>query len=130
MKKTEPRYLLDSSAWLAYFQGEDTKLGELIEGVDNLLFTSVITLHEIKRKLKKRKTPLQRVEEVLSFIKDRSIMVDITPQISEKSADDSISNRLHTIDSLIYRSALENNAALVTMDHDFKGLKGVLLISP
>lgn len=128
MKVMGSRFLLDSSVWLAYFQAKNTKVKKLVEEPENLLFTSVITLHEIKRKLKRSKYARQDIQKVLSFIKDRSIVMDVSSGIAEKSADDSIENRLHTIDSLIYRTALESKAVLATMDHDFKNLNQTLLI--
>ncbi|MBN2517684.1 MAG: PIN domain-containing protein [Candidatus Altiarchaeota archaeon] len=130
MKQTGFKYLLDSSVWLAYFQAKDLGVKKLIEEPSNLLFTSVITLHEVKRKLRRNGQKDRDVQKILAFIKGRSILADVNPGIAEKSADDSIENNLHTLDAIIYRTAMENKAVLATMDHDFKRIGNVLLFPP
>jgi predicted nucleic acid-binding protein len=118
---------MDSSAWLAYFQAGSGDAKKLVEDPKSMLFTSVITLHEIKRKLGKSGQGA-KVGAVLLFIKERSVVVGISPAVAEKSADDSIKHKLHSIDSLIYWSALEKDSVLVTLDKDFTGLRNVVIL--
>jgi predicted nucleic acid-binding protein len=124
----DSRIFLDSSAWIGYFQRENESLDEIIESPGNFLLTSAISFHEVPKKfLSKGKDP-KDVKIVLSFMKERSLTIKIDAGIAEKSVADSRKNNLHAIDALIYRSALDNDATLVTMDYDFHKLPGVKII--
>ena len=127
MRQTESRYFLDSSAWLSYFFAENEELKGIIDG-GSVLFTSVISLFEIKRKLIKEKIDMNKIHSTLSYIKEKSIIVRIEQDVCEKAAEISIKEKLHTTDSLIYTSSVINNCIFVTGDQDFKNIKEVLLI--
>ena len=90
--------------------------------------TSAISLFEIKNKLVKDKIDLVKLKRSLEFIKKRSLIMNIDAEISEDAVEFSIKNNLHTVDALIYSSALKNNSMLVTLDDDFKGLTGALTL--
>lgn len=77
----------------------------------------------------KEEVAQERIKQVLDFIKSRSVVVDITPIVSENAALFSIEHKLAAIDSLIYASAQENNAMLITADNDFRGLPGTVVLS-
>ena len=128
MKEIESKYLIDSSVWLSYFFAENKKTEEIIES-HSLLFTSVVSLFEIKRKLIKEKYSEDKVLEILMFIKEKSIVIKLDIKICEKAAEISIENKLPAIDSLIYTTSLVNDCKLVTGDNDFRGLKDVIIIS-
>ena len=127
MRQTESRYFLDSSAWLSYFFAENEELKGIIDS-GSVLFTSVISLFEIKRKLIKEKIDMNKIHSILSYIKEKSIIVRIEQDVCEKAAEISIKEKLHTTDSLIYTSSVFNNCIFVTGDQDFKNIKEVLLI--
>ena len=117
--------LIDSSIWLDYFFNGNNR--EFIES-DNLHFTSVISLLEIKRKLIKMKIEKEKISKSIEFIKKRSIIISLEKETTEKAVDISIRYNLPMADSLIYTTAIENNATLITLDKDFKGLKDVLIL--
>lgn len=125
MKKTECK-LMDSSAWLSYFFATSEMTKRIIESED-ILYTSVVSIFEIKRKLL-REGINQDFEDVFGFIKSRSIIINLDDAISLKAADISINQKLHALDALIYSTAIVMNADLVTADSDFKDLDNVLLI--
>jgi predicted nucleic acid-binding protein len=56
------------------------------------------------------------------------VLIDVESNISIKAAYDSTKYNLHAVDALIYRSAIENKASLVTMDYDFECLPGVRIV--
>ena len=122
---TDSRFL-DSSAWLAYFYGEE-QVKEMIES-DQILLTSAISLFEIKNKLIKDKIETVKLKRSLEFIKKRSLIVNIDVEISEEAVAFSIKDNLHTVDALIYSSTLKNESVLVTFDNDFHGLNNVLIL--
>ncbi len=126
MKKTEYR-LLDSSAWLLYFVAQE-QIKRMIES-DDIIFTSALSIFEIRRKLMKEEVAQEQVQRVIDFIKSRSVVVDITPIVSENAASFSIEHKLAAIDALIYASARGNNATLITADNDFRGLPGTVVLS-
>ena len=120
-------YFLDSSVWLGYFKEEDPGAVSIIEGENNIL-TSVISLYEISRKLAKHGVGANELQKRVEFIKEISNVVGISLEVAQKAAQDSLKHNLHAIDALIYRSALENGAVLVTMDNDFRKLPGVRIV--
>lgn len=127
MKKTESSYFVDSSAWVSYFYGESSDARNVIESKD-VIFTSVLSLFEVRRKMLREKHSTKDTERAMNFIKDRSIIVDVTETQAERASEVSIEKRLHTIDALIYTSADDVKATLITCDSDFNGLENVEVI--
>ncbi len=128
MRLIGERILLDSSAWLSYFYAENDLIKELIEDGNHLLMTSVLSIFEIKRKLLMKNIKELKVEEFLKLIKTRSLLIDLNEDISSNAVDISLKNKLHTIDSLIYCSAVLNNATLVSGDKHFEGLENTFIL--
>ena len=93
---------------------------------DDMLLTSSLSLFEVKLKLLKDKKEQSLIQKSLEIIKKRSLVIPMDTKIGEKAAEISIALRLSAIDSLIYTTSLTNNATLVTLDNDFRGLKDVL----
>ena len=123
---TDSRFF-DSSAWLSYLHAINEDLKSIIES-DKLIFTSVISLFEIKNKLIKDKMEIVKIQRSIDFIKNRSLIIEIDSEIAEKAVEFSIKHKLHTADSLIYASCLINNSLLITLDNDFRGMINVLVI--
>ena len=127
MKMTVSRYLLDSSAWLSYFFAENNQIKEIIDG-ENFLFTSVISLFEIKKKLIKDKLVKEKIEKFINFIKEKSIILKLDINICEIASEISIKEELHAIDSLIYSTSILNKTKLITGDNDFRNKDNVILL--
>ena len=125
---TESRHFLDSSAWVSYFFAENEEIKGIVDNT-NILLTSIISIFEIKRKLLRDNVENDRIIEILSFIKEKSIIIKIDQDICEKAAEISIKEKIPAIDSLIYTSSSINNAILVTLDSHFKNLEKVMVIS-
>jgi len=125
MKKTECK-LMDSSAWLSYFFATSKQVKMIIES-NSMLYTSVISIFEIKRKLM-RDGFEGDLEGVLTFVEDRSIVINLDEDISLSAADLSIQYKLHAMDALIYASAKAMDSELVTADSDFEKLGDVMII--
>ena len=128
MKETE-KYFLDSSVWLAYFLAASEEIKKLIDS-NTVLFTSAISLFEIRKRLIKENLQNKKIAQACEFIKENTIIIDIDTEISEKAVAISIKDKLHTVDALIYTSAIVNNAILVTADKkDFSSLNNVKIFS-
>jgi len=124
MKKTDSK-LIDSSVWLAYlFNGV---YSDIIES-DEMLLLSVMSLFEIHRKLAKIKIDSNKISRSMEFIKKRSLVIEVSTEISEKAVDFSLEFKLSTIDSIIYATSILSDATLVTLDNDFRGLKSVVVL--
>ena len=117
--------LLDSSTWLGYFHNRT--YSETIESEEMLLLSS-LSLFEIKKKLIKNKQESNKINRALELIKKRSLIIDVNSEIAEKAVEISINNNLSSVDSLIYASAVINNASLITLDNDFRKLKDVIVL--
>ncbi len=125
---TGSRYLLDSSAWISFMQDESGELMELLKGNDQLLLTSALSFYEIRRKFSKRGISEGLIKKALKKLRENSETVHLTGELCERAAEQALEHNLHAIDALIYESALESRAVLVTMDYDFHNLPGVKVI--
>lgn len=128
MKAIGERLFLDSSAWLSYFLAENDLSKRFIEEGNHLLMTSVLSIFEIKRKMLMKNFKEQKIDEFLDFIKSRCLVIELDEKICRNAVAISINHKLHTIDSLIYSSALLNNATLISGDNHFEGLDKVIIL--
>jgi len=125
---TASRVLLDSSAWLEYFLTGRQEIKDIIESRGFILLTSALSILEVKRRLLREKYERPKILAALEFIRGNSLVKDISEEICEKAAEDCMDRGLHTADAIIYRTALEENAKVFTLDSDFKKLAGVQLL--
>lgn len=125
---TGSRYLFDSSAWIGMLQGENEILRELLKEEENSFFTSAVTFFEIPKKSILRGFSKTQIKKSLDFIRGNSIVMDVNSELCEKAVQASVKHNLHAMDALIYQSALESDAILVTMDKDFQKLPGVRIV--
>ncbi|MFA5857002.1 MAG: PIN domain-containing protein [Candidatus Pacearchaeota archaeon] len=114
--------LIDSSIWIDYLINGNHK--ELIEKEDKLLLAT-ISIIEIKKKFSKLKIPKKEINEKVDYIKKHSIIINLDIKIADKATELVIEKNLAIADSIIYASALLNNALLITLDNDFRGLENV-----
>jgi len=114
--------LIDSSLWIDYLVNGNFK--EIIEKEEKLLLAT-ISLIEIKKKLSKLKIPNKEINNKVDYIKKQSIIINLDEKIAEKASELVIEKSLPIADSIVYASALINNAVLLTLDNDFRGLENV-----
>lgn len=116
--------LVDSSGWLEYFaDSKNAKIfAPVIEDSENLI-VSTINLFEVFKKILKVKDENSAVEAVA--IMEGVKVIDVSVSIAVEAALISYERKLPMADSLIYATALRNNAIIWTQDIDFKGLEKV-----
>jgi len=114
--------LIDSSIWIDYLINGNHR--ELIEKEEKLLL-AIISLIEIKKKLSKLKVPSKEIDNKLDYIKKHSIIINLDEKVAEKASELVIEKELPIADSIVYASAIINNAFLFTLDNDFRGLANV-----
>lgn len=117
--------LMDSSVWLSYLINGNNK--NVIE-TNEIFLLSSLSLFEIKKKMISYKIDKENIIKMMNFIKKRSIIIPVNDKIAEKASEISFEKNLPAVDSLIYTSAILNNAKLITLDNDFRGLKEVLIL--
>ncbi|MBS3167512.1 PIN domain-containing protein [Candidatus Woesearchaeota archaeon] len=119
---------MDSSIWLAHLFEANEKISILFEEED-LIFSSILTIFEVKRKLEKEGFDSNKIFNSIDLIKKTSIVINLDEAIVNKAVEVSIEKKLSSMDSLIYASSLITGAKFVTADNDFRGLEYVEVIS-
>jgi predicted nucleic acid-binding protein len=119
-------YLVDSSGWIEVLGGgpkADT-FAQFLEPEENLLVPSVV-VYEVQKKLTltSGKTVIDRF---LSHAL-RARVVGLDWKLASIAAGISIAHRLAMADAIIYATAREFGAQLITADPDFGGLPGVII---
>ena len=125
---TGTKIFLDSSAWLGYAIGNIPQTKSYIDGKETILFTSIISIHEIFKRLKNLGRAEKEIGETISFIENNSIIVNLNREIAISAVGNCEKLKLHTIDSLIYSSAMHANTEFVTADNDFKNAPKTIIL--
>ena len=117
--------LIDSSVWISYLVNGDHK--DLIETQEKLLLAT-ISIIEIRKKFNKLKISNKEISKKIDYIKKQSILISLDENIADKASEIVIEKKIPVADSIIYASALANNAILITLDNDFRNLKNVKVL--
>lgn len=121
------KVLLDSSGWIEFFTG-----GPLAERYAPYLIsryqliTPTIVLYEVYKKIKR-----ERGEETALLFAGRlnaTQVVQLTESIALLAADVSLLHGLAMADAIVYATAQDQGAEVVTGDADLKDLPGVVYI--
>jgi toxin FitB len=121
------KILLDSSGWVEYFTGgplADRYAAYLAPRYS--LITSIIVLYEVYKKLKR-----EQGEETALALTGRlqaAEVVPLTESIAYLAADVSLRHGLAMADAIIYATARDQGAEVITSDVDLKNLPGVMYI--
>ena len=121
------KVLLDSSGWIEFFTG-----GPLAEKYAPYLtsryqrITPTIVLYEVYKKIKQ-----ERGEETALLFAGRlsaTQVVQLTESIALLAADVSLKHGLAMADAIVYATARDQEAEVVTGDADLKDLPGVVYV--
>ena len=121
------KVLLDSSGWIEFFTG-----GPLADRYATYLtpryqlITPTIVLYEVYKKIKR-----ERGEETALLFAGRlnaTEVVQLTESIALLAADVSLRHGLAMADAIVYATAKDQNAEVVTGDADLKDLPGVVYV--
>lgn len=117
--------LVDSSGWIEYVAA-----GPLADrfapyfGRSDQIITPTIVLYEVYKKVKR-----ERGEEMALLVAGRlnaTRIVPLTSSIALLAADLSLRHGLAMADAIVYATAMDQNATLVTSDADLKDLPEVV----
>jgi len=119
--------LVDSYGWIEYFAGGKLadRYARYIETTEERILPTII-IYEVYKKLKAQVGEEQAVEAYAHMLNAR--VVQLTEDIALKAADISLATGLSMADAIIYATAMNNNAKLVTSDPHLKNLEGVTFI--
>ena len=121
------KILLDSSGWIEFFTDgplADRYAGYLSSRYE--IITPTIVLYEVYKKIKR-----ERGEESAILFSGRlhaTNVVQLTQSIAYLAADISLRHGLAMADAIVYATALDQNADVVTGDADLKDLPGVVYV--
>ncbi|MBU2099762.1 PIN domain-containing protein [Candidatus Micrarchaeota archaeon] len=120
---------LDSCIWIEYFLNKTKETKEIVERERSIIFTSIISIHEIFKKFLKLNKTEKEALEAIKFVEDNSIIIYLDKEIALNAVIAYKKYKLHTIDSLIYSSATtKTKAVFVTADKDFHKTPNTKLI--
>jgi len=121
------RLLVDSSGWIEYFSGgplADRYGSYLLRHAE--LITPTIVVYEVYKKLKR-----ERGEELALRLTARLTATEVIPlteSIALMAADVSLQHGLAMADAIIYATARDQDAQILTGDADLKDLPGVVYL--
>lgn len=119
--------IVDSSGWIEYFiDGPNAdRFAEAIENTDDLIVPA-ITLTEVYRWMLREATESDALAAVAVMKQGKVVPLD--DQISILAAELSHRHKLPLADGIIYTTAKDHDAELITQDADMEGLPGVIYV--
>lgn len=118
--------LIDTSIWLDYFY--QYKHTDVIEAAE-IVWTSAVSVFEIKKKMLKDKVDTQKIEATMNFLFQESLIEPVFKETASLAAELSAQYGLAAVDALIYASAKIRKTHLITRDNDFRGLPDVTVLT-
>ncbi len=119
--------VVDTSAWIECLAG--TKTGALVAPElpdrESWLVPTVVQLELAKWAM--REGGATSRTQVLAFSVKRQV-IDLNTKIALRAAEIWREHKLSTADAIIYATALEHNADLLTCDTHFEGLERVVMV--
>ena len=116
--------LVDSFGWIEFFT-EGPLAGEYAKHIQKSsdLVVPTIVLYEVYKKIKGEKNEETALVAVATMQNAR--VIALTEELSLSAADISLNYKLAMADAIVYASALQEDALLVTSDKDLKDLPRV-----
>jgi predicted nucleic acid-binding protein len=119
--------VIDTSAWIEWFI--DSPIGEILGGYlpldDELIVPTIVQLELLK--WLRREGNLAAGDGLLARTQ-MCVVKSLTPSIAVSAAEVSVNQKLATADAVIYATALENDAELLTCDAHFKDMPNVIYV--
>lgn len=120
--------LIDSFGWIEFFTEGPLaeKYAKYLQKPSEVIVPTVV-LYEVYKKIKKEKS--EEIALVAIATMQNARIVPLTEELSLSAADASLSHRLAMADAIVYASALQEGATVVTSDEDLKNLPHVIYFS-
>jgi predicted nucleic acid-binding protein len=119
--------LIDTSAWIEWLIGSETgeKVAEVLPQQPDWLVPTIVQL-ELAKWLE-READEGKADQVIAFTQ-HCIIAPLDTRIALAAAEFCRLHKLATADAIVYATAREQGAELVTCDAHFKNLDGVLYL--
>lgn len=116
--------VVDSSAWLAYFEGEPTavEFAPAIKSAEHLVIPSICLL-EVFKAVRRERTERDALEVITVMQRGRTVPLDAP--LAVEAARVGAAHRLATADSIVYATARRVDGVLWTQDAHFNELADV-----
>lgn len=119
--------LIDSSGWIEFFTGGplSNKYESYLDNASQLI-TPTIVLYEVYKKIKS-----SLGEELALYTSaqlNSTLLIHLTESIALLAADLSLKHNLAMADAIVYATAQDQQAQLITSDSDLKGLPQVIYL--
>ena len=118
--------VFDTYAWIEYFIGsEKGRIAKKYVDSDEEIGISSLCLAEIKVKYEKEgRDPSEKIKFILS----RSRIIAVNAEIALLAAEQKVKQGLYLIDAVMYATAINSNAKLLSGDKHFQKLDRVELL--
>lgn len=121
--------VIDSSGWLEYFTGGEHARIYLKHIRDQKpIWTPSLVLYEVYKKICREKSEAEGLLVITQIESQSEDVIPLDERLALFSADISLKWKLAMADAIIYATALKQGSRLITSDHHFKDLPGILLI--
>ncbi|OYQ36517.1 VapC toxin family PIN domain ribonuclease [Niveispirillum lacus] len=123
-----PMRLVDSSAWIEWLVDSDLgrKLGTAFPDKAHCIVPTIVQL-ELSKWLV-RELGEDQADQVIAYTQ-KCVVVPLDTRIVLLAAEMHRQHRLATADAVVYATARQQGAELLTCDTHFKGLPGVVLFA-
>jgi len=119
--------LVDTSAWIEWLI--DSPAGKAVQAEvprrEDCLVPTIVQLELVKWLT--RVMGEAKAEQVIAYT-EKCVVVPLDTQLALAAAEICVKHKLATADAIIYATALEYGAELVTCDGHFKGLPRVIFV--
>lgn len=123
-------YVIDSTGWIEYFSNGKCaeKFSKYIEKTGEVVFyTPSLVIFEVYKKINSVYGEDEAIKSIV-HMQALTIVVDLDSALSIKAAEISLKERLSLADSIIYATAIQKDATIVTSDRHFSGKAHVIFI--
>ena len=123
-----PMRVVDTSVWIEWLVASPLgkQLGKQIPGMDQCIIPTIVQL-ELSKWLM-REVGEEAADQVIAYT-SKCQVVALDTAIALLAADMHREHKLATADAIVYATALQAGAQLLTCDSHFDGLEGVVLFA-
>jgi len=120
--------LIDSNIWIEYFQASalGKKAVEYIEGKEKIII-SALNIAEVYRHVLSKRTK-EDAEKAADVLQQFSFIIPVTTEIAKKAAAFKHEQKLGMADAIIYATAEQDHATIITADNDFRHMQNVVVV--
>lgn len=117
--------VVDTSAWIEWLIGSTLgkRIGKQMPAREQCIVPTLVQL-ELSKWLV-RELGDDRADQVIAYTQ-KCVVIDLNTRIALRAADMHREHKLATADAIIYATAQESDAELLTCDAHFDGLSGVV----